>query len=278
MNLIKRTLILVTLFLLTACPDSSNTGSLLGTEPAPANKASSVTTCSGGTIPIPNPSDFFPLNPNSRWVYKGTATLTMAPNIPYTNEVNVVGSQDINGTQTSIITATNYLAQGFDRSYVHMDTTKGSTEWSIVLDNTATTPLNTAVFPISIGKKCTQTYSNVDFGPIDPYSANSPHVFGTYNIDVTFAAVEPLTVIAGTFADTIRTEITQTITASATVDGNTININSNNSTTEWMARNVGVIKTVYNSSSASRNMQLRNLLTTLSLLRKHQHASQEMQS
>ena len=245
MNSIKETLLLTSLFLLTACPDDSNTESFPN-----SNETSSVTTCSGGTIPIPNAAQYFPLVPNSRWVYRGTATQPTTTTFPYINEVNTTGAQTINGVQTTIFTESNYTGTGADTSYVSIDPTYGVKEWSIVLDGTASTPVDTAIFPLSVGKKCTQSYSNFDFGPIDPYSANSPHIIGSYDITVTVAAVEPVTVPAGIFTDAIRFEVSQSIVASATVDGKTIDANLNSTITEWNAPNIGRLKTIYNSTSS----------------------------
>ena len=244
MNLIKGILLLTSLFSLTACPDGSNTGNFPN-----SNETTSVTTCSGGTTPILNAAQYFPLIPNSRWVYEGSATQSTI-NLPYINEVNITGVQTIAGVQTTIFTESNYTGAGADTSYVSIDPTNGAKEWSIVLDGTASTPIDTAMFPLSVGKKCTQSYSNFDFGPIDPYTANSPHIIGSYDITVTVAAVEPVTVPAGIFSDAIRFEVSQSIVASAIVDGKTIDANLNSTITEWNAPDIGRLKTIYNSTSS----------------------------
>jgi hypothetical protein len=234
--------IYLTIFVLASCTNNTDT-----TSTDTPLKAKSTTVCTNTNgAPIAAASEFFPLIPNSRWIYTGINNSSV---LQYINEVNILGSQTVGNTQTTTLTESNYTGTGSEKSYLTVDANSGVQEWSTVLDGSTELPLDVAVFPLSLGKQCTQTYTDIDFGSLDPYTTNSPHLVGSSTITVNIASQETVITKAGTFNNAIRFEISIKTKASVTVDGKVVNVEDNTSITEWNARNIGRIKTVYNATS-----------------------------
>lgn len=197
----------------------------------------------GNEKPIADIERYFPDEVGLKWTYRGTVADQVQRVATYTNIAEVKRTAEIGGVQVKVFTESNQANEGPAESYFFRDR-NGITYYG----GEPTTPLETAIvpyrvirFPVIMRKAFPQIdKSGIGFGR--DLDSDGKDEESDIIAQITAIGFETITVPAGTFKDCLKLQGVMTL--QITLSSNNKVVQMLDSTTNWFAPGVGLIKGV----------------------------------
>jgi|GEM_PF-5463962 len=218
--------------------------------PPPPPIQSQATSCIPGTpIQNINPMDYFP-TAAQKVVYRGSTTNINGVVSQYHNAVSVNPIPLPAGQGTAAVYTSSrydYLSTNVMPSFPNENllvTSAGAQMVGLSAGAPAPPFIDLAVFPLEIGKTCTQAFGNLSLKDID--GDGLPEKFAIH-ITTLIRGISPVTVPAGSFPNSLNLSV-QT-NQQVTLSSNGRMVVATSSSEQWRAGQMGLVKEIYHESA-----------------------------
>lgn len=185
--------------------------------------------------------NYFPMVQGASWTYKGTDVDNFGTTTNFTNVMTVSGTQNVNGTMTTVFSESNPLNTGAPDTSLLQMTNRGVYEWTDVASGILSSPYYILQFPIRSGASFKQL-DNIHVPAWTDLDGDSINENATVNSEVTVAAFENIAVAAGTFNNAAKFVTTLKFTGVLTSNNTAYTVTITQ--TEWLASGIGLVKRI----------------------------------